>query len=176
MIRFTTLLLVTVILFSVFLFSSKEVLASCAMPSTLSEYKEKADIVLLGKVTGSRGSYHNVSVLRYFKGHDGPSQVKVTGRVSEEPSVYTSVDFNLEEGKKYLLFLKTSEGFLKTSDCVGNREAGEALSEEEVKVLGTGVSPSGNTQDLNQQDRNEKENKNVQNNVFLGLSIGVFTF
>lgn len=166
------LFLATVILFSIFLFSSKEVFASCAGPFTLSEYKKMADIVLLGKVTGSENNYHRVAVLKYFKGHDVPAQIRVTGKQSSEPGAITSVDFDLEDGKKYLLFLRISRDVFKTSDCVGNREVRDALSEEELKVFGTGNFPSGSTQDLNQQDLNGKANKNIQNNTFLGFSIG----
>lgn len=148
--------LLLICVFSFFIYSSKEVFASCKAPVPLSEYKEWADIIVLGKVTSYDGLIANVSVDKYFKGHGGPSQIKVTGKLSPDTNQISSVDFEMYEGKKYLLFLRTGVlDVLKTNNCDGNKEVLDNLSEEDLKVLGTGYSPSGNTQDVNYSDLNK---------------------
>lgn len=165
---------------SLFVFSPQIVFASCAPPSTLTEYKEQADIVVLGKVTKVSNDSSTVSVERYFKGHGGPSQIQVTGK--EDAQAITSVDFSFEEGKRYLLFLQKPSGnsVLKTNSCVGNREVANDLSTEDLSVLGSGYSPNGTTQDLSDSETNEVTEKTANTNLllpaiggiaFLGLAI-----
>ncbi|MBI2011232.1 hypothetical protein HYS91_00540 [Candidatus Daviesbacteria bacterium] len=126
--------LVTILLISFFLtFFAPTAFASCAGPFSLNEYKNMADVVVVGKVTSINNSFANFEVEKYLKSQ-GEKEIKITGQESKE--AITSVDFTFEEDKKYLLFLKQStEGILKTNSCMGNRELN---NEEEVKSLGEG--------------------------------------
>ncbi|HRN96344.1 MAG TPA: hypothetical protein PLD54_02780 [Candidatus Levybacteria bacterium] len=152
-------------LFLVFSFVPHTALASCAPAVSPSEYKEQADIVVLGRVKSISDTSAIINVERYFKGHGGPSQIEVSGQESQ--GTITSVDFTFEEDKKYLLFLKMDSGNLKTNACMGNEEVQGALSEEDLAILGTGYSPSGNTQDLSSSEGSERQSSNSNINFML---------
>ncbi len=116
-------------------------LASCAPPVSLEEYRDRADLVVLGTVQGAAGRHVNVAVERYFKGQ-GPQLIRVTGRQSDDPRAVTSVDFEFQDGSRYLLFLrKSATQELRTDACAGNRPVGSQLTAEEAGVLGDGSAP-----------------------------------
>lgn len=161
------------IVFSFLVFSPQTALASCAPPVSLAEYKEQADIVVLGRATNVSDDMTAVSVERYFKGHGGPSQIQVTGKESD--GAITSVDFSFEEGKRYLLFLKTSgSSVLKTNDCMGNKEVTEELSAEDRAVLGSGYSPNGSTHDLSNSETKEEIERTLEMNTLIPIVGGAF--
>jgi len=129
-------------IYSLFQFATNDVSASCIM-SSLPYQKENADIIVLGKVGNISSVYTTIQVERYYKGQGGPSQINVTGRESTDASVVTSIDFQFEQGKKYLLFLKNdSSGVLRTNDCMGNKEINDSLNSEDIAVLGPGNPPT----------------------------------
>ncbi|MDX1535362.1 MAG: hypothetical protein R3346_01190 [Candidatus Spechtbacterales bacterium] len=133
------------ILVTIFLFGSLALptSASCA-ESTLEEQYSRADLVVRGTAISSgnnifKGEYYEFSVDKYFKG-DGPAIIKVTGK--QDKNAETSIDFNIEEGARYLLFLNgNTEEELKTNSCSGSKEVHEPLSNKELFVLGTGKAP-----------------------------------
>jgi hypothetical protein len=159
------LLTFLIVILSLLSFSPSSVLASCAPAASLAEYEEQADIVVLGKVTSVSDTTAVINVERYFKGHGGPSQIEVSGQ--ESPGTITSVDFAFEKDKKYLLFLKMESGNLKTNTCMGNKEVSDALTSEDLAVLGTGYSPSGNTQDLSSSEGSERQSSDSNINFML---------
>ncbi|KXK08042.1 MAG: hypothetical protein UZ21_OP11001000851 [Microgenomates bacterium OLB22] len=159
------LLAFLIVILSLLSFSPSHVLASCAPAVSLAEYKDQADIVVLGQVTSISDTSAIVNVELYFKGHGGPSQIEVTGQ--ESKGAVTSVDFTFEENRKYLLFLKMDSGNLKTNACMGNKEVSDALTSEDLAVLGTGYSPSGNTQDLSSSEGSERQPSNPNINFML---------
>ncbi len=166
-------------LFSLLSFTPHVAFASCAPAVSLAEYKEQADIVVLGRVTSIADTPAIFNVERYFKGHGGPSQIEVSGQ--EAPGTVTSVDFAFEEDKKYLLFLKMDSGNLKTNACMGNKEVTGNLSEEDRAVLGSGYSPNGYTQDLSSSQTSETVEKSVNTNMLLpiiggALGLGLVAF
>ncbi len=114
--------------------------ASCAaLP--LSTLKAHADVIVLGQVTQTTGQDARVVVQTYSNGR-GPHELNVTGRVSPDPGVNTSVDFIFKPGQRYPLFLTGSPpGLLRTNECAGNREGAIALTPEELAVLGRGAPP-----------------------------------
>lgn len=136
-----------------FLFSgANQAYASCAGPFTLEEYRDMADLVVLGKAADADDPAR-VNVEKYFKG-SGPREIKVSGRAGPAPglwggagdgrSITSSIDFSFEEGKRYLLFLQNeSGGIYKTNQCKGNRIVENDLSSEEQGVLGSGQEPLG---------------------------------
>ncbi len=152
-------------LFSFLSFTPHVALASCAPAISFSEYKQQADIIVLGRVSSVSDTSAIVNVERYFKGHDGPSQIQVSGQ--ESPGAVISVDFSFEEDKKYLLFLKMDSGNLKTNACMGNKEVPDALTSEDLAVLGTGYSPSANTQNLSSSEGSERKSSNPNINFML---------
>jgi len=105
---------------------------------------DMADTVAVGTVTGDFfGNYSKFEVDYYYKG-TGPGTIAVRGR--ELDSSITSVDYELENGKTYLLFLrKVDDISYKTNACAGNRRADTANSalftSEEALVLGSGTPP-----------------------------------
>jgi hypothetical protein len=116
----------------------------------MEEYKEGADFVVIGQASGQVSNYHNFTVERYYKG-TGPAAIKVTGRASDTAAA-TSVDFDIESGQKYLLFLEGSTGgVLKTNSCSGSREINGFLSAEEANVLGEGTTPIYGSETQNNQ-------------------------
>ncbi len=159
------LLILLIVIPSLFSFSPRTAFASCAPPTSLAEYKEQADIVVLGRVASISDTSAIVNMELYFKGHGGPSQIQVSGQESQ--GAVTSVDFSFEEDKKYLLFLKMDSGNLKTNACMGNKEVSDALTSEDLAVLGTGYSPSGNTQDLSSSEGSERQPSNPNINFML---------
>jgi hypothetical protein len=130
--------------------SSQNAWASCIEPLTLTEYKNQADFVVIGTASGQISNYHNFSVERYYKG-TGPATIKVTGRASDTAAA-TSVDFDIEFGKKYLLFLEGPiSGVLKTNSCSGSREIAGFLGTEEANALGVGTTPIYGSEAQNNQ-------------------------
>jgi hypothetical protein len=114
-----------------FFASTYPVAAMCVKLDSFQAYRKQADIVLSGTATIVVGKDGFVSVDEYFKGH-GPQTVRVTGLATD--SGISSEDFQLEEGQKYLLFLKIIGGGsdqLRTNSCMGNK-----------LVSATGLSPS----------------------------------
>lgn len=130
--------LVAVVLFG---FSVQNSMASCAV-SSLQEHYDRADLVVRGTAIELNDpwigeEHYSFSVDTFFKG-EGPSRLKITGDQSSKGM--TSVDFKIEEGKRYLLFLKgDADGLLRTDACSGNKEMQGPLSDEEIKVLGKGI-------------------------------------
>lgn len=113
--------------------------ASCIGLLSISEYKDMADVVVLGTVKNSFLNYYIFSVEKYYKGK-GPKEIKVTGKESE--NAVTSIDYSLENNKTYLLFLNGSTAqVLKTSQCMGSREVNSKLSIKEVSSLGSSLPP-----------------------------------
>lgn len=158
------------IIFSLLPFSPRIAFASCALPVSLAEYKEQADIVVLGKVTNVSNSFATVTVERYFKGRGGRSEIQTTGKESD--SAISSVDFSFEKDKKYLLFLKTSQDILKTNACMGNKEVRDTLTSEDISVLGSGYSPNVTT-----EAKNNFPIKTIAVTLVVGLTIlGVVIF
>ena len=114
--------------------------ASCAA-EPLSTVQARADVIVLGQVTQTTEQDARFVVHAYIKGR-GPHELNVTGRNSPDPRMHTSVDFIVEPGQRYLLFLTGSPlGLLRTDACAGNREGATALTPEELTVLGQGVPP-----------------------------------
>lgn len=167
------LALITIV-FSSSLFIPQIALASCAPPVSLAEYKEQAAIVVLGRVEKVNDKAAIVVVERYFKGHGGLSQIQVTGKESD--GAVTSVDFSIEEGKRYLLFLQKLSGSstLKTNACMGNKEITDDLSAEDRAMLGKGYSPNGSTQELSKTESDKQTAESVNMNVLLPIVGGAF--
>lgn len=167
------LALITIV-FSLPLFTPQIALASCAPAVSLVEYKEQADIVVLGQATTVSDTSAIVTVERYFKGHGGPSQIQVTGKESD--GAVTTVDFSFEEGKRYLLFLQKLSGssVLKTNACMGNKEITDDLSAEDRAMLGSGHSPNGSTQEISTTETNKETKASVNMNVLLPIVGGAF--
>ena len=114
--------------------------ASC-VASSLEEQKERADIILIGTVSKILDGRVNISVEKYFKGR-WINAVTVTGRAALESGAITSVDFEMVQGNRYLLFLKGNPPeLLTTNACSGSREIDGNPSAEETKVLGAGYVP-----------------------------------
>ncbi len=112
--------------------------ASCLMMSDR-EYVARADIIALGTIHQHSATEARLTVERYFKG-GGPAELRVTGRY--DPNAFTSVDYALQDGTRYLLFLRGSaDSLLKTSDCAGNRPVAGELRAEELRLLGPGTTP-----------------------------------
>lgn len=123
-----------------FLLLPGNVLASCAGPMSLQEYKERADVIVVGKVTERNDEGHaSLVVDKYYKGH-GPNTISFTGR--ENFIDVTSIDFKPEVGKTYLLFLSLINGGLKTNACDGNKVLTNGLLPVEEKVLEESQLPS----------------------------------
>ncbi len=130
------LLVLSIFVFLGLFFSSvAPVSAMCVERGSFKEYRKQADIVLSGTATIVVGKDGFVSVDEYFKGR-GPQTVRVTGRTSENGE--SSEDFQLEEGKKYLLFLKIAgSDQLRTTNCMGNKLLdASGLSEADKDAIG----------------------------------------
>lgn len=121
-------------------FHTDQVLASCAPPVGSAENANRADIVVAGTVTEITSSYAHFFVDTYYKGQ-GLDTLKVSGRAS--PNSVTSVDFDLEKGASYLLYLQGNpKDVLQTNACSGSRKLNGDLSQEEKTALGQGATPS----------------------------------
>lgn len=120
------------------------VFASCAGPFNLEEHFDMADAVVTGTVKGDFfGSYMKFQVDRYYKGI-GPATIAVRG--TESNTDITSVDYEIQTGQSYLLFLKKVDDLsYKTNICAGNKalERGSTttFTAEEAAVLGSGSAP-----------------------------------
>lgn len=134
----------TIIVLLLFVFSftfPRPIYASCIGPLSVNEYKEDADVVVIGTVNGLQNGTANFLVEKYFKG-SGEKEIKVSGSESSVKGVVTSVDYTFSDGERYLLFLnQTDSDVLKTNLCMGNRIIENELSSEEIDALGTGISP-----------------------------------
>lgn len=114
---------------------SPQALAMCVDRGSLKEYRQAADIVVVGTASIVVDNDGFISVDEYIKGH-GPDTVRVTGRAAKDS--ISSIDFQLQEGKKYLLFLNfAGSDQLRTDACAGNKELGtEGLSAADRSALG----------------------------------------
>ncbi|HYE22101.1 MAG TPA: hypothetical protein VD998_00755 [Verrucomicrobiae bacterium] len=119
--------------------------ASCAGPFDIQDYRNMADTVAAGTIDGIFfDSYLKFQVERYYKG-TGPETIAVRGR-ELGPDIFSSVDYELENGKTYLLFLKKIDGVsYRTNACAGNRKADTSntalFTREEALILGVGTAP-----------------------------------
>lgn len=121
-------------------FQSTQAIASCALPASISENTARANVVVVGTVIDISEKYAILKVETYYKGQ-GPDVLKVTGRIS--PNSYSSVDLELTDGARYLLFLKGKSGeILRANACDGSRLLTAGLSADEQSGLGTGATPS----------------------------------
>jgi hypothetical protein len=128
-----------------FTFTTNTAYASCAGPFTTQDYIGMADVVVIGTAESRSGSYINFHVDRYYKG-SGEEKIKVTGQ--ESPGSLTSVDFDFETGKDYLLFLRNTDGGnFKTTQCAGNQIL--ASSQSIPAELGSGSAPDTNSSNEN---------------------------
>ncbi|HEY4509851.1 MAG TPA: DUF5652 family protein [Candidatus Paceibacterota bacterium] len=129
--------LFTFFFLGVFLFP-ENASASCIQLS-LEEQKAMAQVIVQGETLGITGRIAEVKVEKYYKG-EGPATVRVNGYQTSD--AITSVDFPLEKGKRYLLFLQgDSMQIFQTNACAGNREIANGITQEEMAVLGQGYSP-----------------------------------
>lgn len=138
--KFSTLIIILLIFMILPQVSNQTVFASCIGPLNLSDYKNMADAVVFGEVISTENGTATIKVEKYYKGEVRSPEIQVIGRQSEE--AVTSVDFEFEEGKRYLLFLESeTPDLFKTNSCMGNREAEESSSLEQLKDLGQGHTP-----------------------------------
>lgn len=131
-------------IYSLYQFATNDAFAAQCIGIIPLDYQiERADVVVMGRAENVDSSYTTIVVERYYKGHGGPSKIRVTGRESPGANWITSSDFGFEQGKKYLLFLKNHySGVLRTTLCTGNKIIDGSLNSEDIAVLGSGYSPT----------------------------------
>lgn len=116
-------------------FLTKTTYASCIGGIPVSKHKDKADVIVSGVVRQAFENYSNFSVETYYKGQ-GANEIRVTGKITPETGMGTSVDLFLSEGERYLLFLNGKvDEIMKANSCNGSRALKDGLTEEESGVL-----------------------------------------
>lgn len=126
---------VSMILFTT---SSTIVHASCYIQKPVSEYAEKADIIVAGVPISRLSSYYIFQVDKYYKG-SGPIELKVKDPSIEYPNEITSVALTstLQLQRRHLLYLNRSENDIyKVTACNGSRPLENKPLPSEKEVLG----------------------------------------
>ena len=118
-------------------------LASCIGPQSVSEYAERAEAIVYGRVTGAEGPpgiparYVFVQVGRVLKGRVvAPIGVSVGPDLGPGAGA-TSVDYTMERGTDHTLYLKKNAPAGYTTDACSGSYPGAPTADEE-RLFGPG--------------------------------------